>query len=146
MIWAGDFNRHHPMWDRDEDTHLFTSQSQRDAMKLIALLADHDMAMPLPKGIPTLEHMVTGRFSRPDNLFCSAEIQDMITKCDTDEPRRPPCTDHIPIVTNVTLTQARTSNANNYNFRDVDWEEFRKKLTENLAKFPLPTEITTETN
>ena len=20
MIWAGDFNRHHPMWDRDEDT------------------------------------------------------------------------------------------------------------------------------
>jgi exonuclease III len=28
MIWAGDFNRHHPMWDRDEDTHLFTAQSQ----------------------------------------------------------------------------------------------------------------------
>ena len=24
MIWAGDFNRHHPLWDRDEDIHLFT--------------------------------------------------------------------------------------------------------------------------
>ena len=24
MIWAGDFNRHHPLWDRNEDTHLFT--------------------------------------------------------------------------------------------------------------------------
>jgi hypothetical protein len=28
MIWAGDFNGHHPMWDRDEDTRLFTTQSQ----------------------------------------------------------------------------------------------------------------------
>ena len=27
MIWAGDFNRHHPLWDRDEDVHLFTRQA-----------------------------------------------------------------------------------------------------------------------
>jgi len=27
MIWAGDFNRHHPLWDRDEDTHLFTGEA-----------------------------------------------------------------------------------------------------------------------
>jgi hypothetical protein len=24
MIWAGDFNRHHPLWDDDRDVHLFT--------------------------------------------------------------------------------------------------------------------------
>ena len=54
MIWAEDFNRHHPLWDRDEDTHLFTRQAQRVAEKLIDILAKYDMTMALPKGIPTL--------------------------------------------------------------------------------------------
>jgi len=86
MIWAGDFNRHHPMWDRDEDTRLFTAPSQRTAEKLISLLADHNMVMPLPKGTPTLQHMVTKLFSRPDNFFCSEEMQEMVTKCDVNVP------------------------------------------------------------
>jgi len=146
IIWAGDFNWHHPMWDRDKDTQLFTNHSQREAIRLISLLADHDMAMPLPKGIPTLQHMVTGLYSRPDNLFCSAELQDMITNCDTDTSMQPPCTDHFPITTHIMLTQIRTSSVNNYNFRDVEWEEFRNKLTENLDKFPSPTSIPTETD
>ena len=29
MVWAGDFNRHHPLWDDDKDTHLFTNQATR---------------------------------------------------------------------------------------------------------------------
>ena len=57
MIWAGDFNRHHPLWDRDEDTHLFTNQANERAEELVGLLANYDMAMALPKGIPTLQHM-----------------------------------------------------------------------------------------
>ena len=28
MIWAGDFNRHHPLWDDDKDVHLFTNQKR----------------------------------------------------------------------------------------------------------------------
>ena len=58
MIWAGDFNRHHPLWDKDEDTHLFTQQTNRFTEGLIGLIAN---AMPLPKGIPMLQHMVTKR-------------------------------------------------------------------------------------
>ena len=53
MIWAGDFNRHHPLWDRDEDVHLFTPQSARSANRLINILADYRMVMPLPIGIVT---------------------------------------------------------------------------------------------
>jgi endonuclease/exonuclease/phosphatase family metal-dependent hydrolase len=53
MIWAGDFNRHHPLWDRDEDEHLFTAPARRAAEKLIGLLSDHDMVMLLPKDTPT---------------------------------------------------------------------------------------------
>ena len=63
MLWAGDFNRHHPLWDDDEDIHLFTRQALRDAEGLIGLLADYEMQMVLPKGVPTLKHMVTKRYS-----------------------------------------------------------------------------------
>jgi hypothetical protein len=35
MIWAGDFKRHHPLWDRDEDIHLFTAQATKMAENLI---------------------------------------------------------------------------------------------------------------
>ena len=63
MIWAGDFNRHHPLWDDDKDTHLFTNQALRSAEGLIEQLAEHGMEMALPKGVPTLQHMRTKRYS-----------------------------------------------------------------------------------
>ena len=74
MLWAGDFNRHHPLWDRDEDSHLFTTQATRVAEKLVSMLADYSMGMPLSKGIPTLQHMRTKRYSRPDNVFCTPSL------------------------------------------------------------------------
>ncbi|KAF8952061.1 hypothetical protein BDZ97DRAFT_1612106, partial [Flammula alnicola] len=57
MLWCGDFNRHHPLWDRDEDTHLFTPAVLNSAGRLIELLADYGMEMMLEKGVPTLQHM-----------------------------------------------------------------------------------------
>jgi len=59
VLWEGDFNHHHPMWDRDKDTHLFTKKAIEEAEKLINLVANQEMYTPLPKGIPTLKHMVT---------------------------------------------------------------------------------------
>ena len=47
MIWAGDFNRHHPMWDNDNDIHLFTPQATGQAENLIELIANHDLHMAL---------------------------------------------------------------------------------------------------
>jgi ribonuclease HI/exonuclease III len=145
MIWAGDFNRHHPLWDRDEDTHLFTEQASRAAEQLITLLAEYDMAMPLPKGIPTLQHMRSKRFSRPDNFFCTSSLQDDVIRCDVEPGMRPPCTDHFPIVTVLTLNQPRTSATANLNFREVDWEVFRRTLKEALKQIPDPMPIASET-
>ena len=142
MNWAGDFNRHHPLWDRGEDTHLFTAQAQRAAERLINMLAKHDMEMALPKGNPTLQHMSSKRFSCPDNLFCSASIRDCITRCEVVPSLCPPCTDHFPIVTHLTLPQSRIADAPNYNFRDTDWDAFRKALANNLPA--CPTAIETE--
>ncbi len=138
MIWAGDFNRHHPLWDRDEDTHLFTAQATRAAERLISLLAEHDMEMALPKGIPTLEHMRSKRHSRPDNLFCTSSIQDRIIRCEVDPSLRPASTDHYPIATHLAIPQNRTMTPSNYNFCDTDWDAFHKMLKCKLTHRPQP--------
>lgn len=54
MVWAGDFNRHHPMWDRNEDVHLFIGLAQQAAEKLVNMLVEYNMEMALPKDTPTL--------------------------------------------------------------------------------------------
>ena len=82
MVWAGDFNRHHLLWDDDKDTHLFTRQVLRDVEGIINLLVEHNMEMVLLKGIPTLQHMRTKKYSRPDNIFCSSTLQPYVTRCE----------------------------------------------------------------
>ena len=67
MIWAGDFNRHHPFWDNKNDIHLFTNQAINKATDLIELIANYKLNMALPKGIPTLQHMV--KKSIPDQTI-----------------------------------------------------------------------------
>ena len=143
MLWAGDFNRHHPLWDNDEDVHLFTQQATRFAEGLIGLLAIYDLEMALPKGIPTLQHMVTKRYSRPDNVFNTAGLTDLIVKCEVDPSFCPPSTDHFPIVTDITLLQKRTVVLPSYNFREVDWDNFRRKLRQKLNTLPNPAAINT---
>lgn len=120
MIWAGDFNRHHPLWDDDKDTHLFTTQALRNAEGLIELMAEHSMVMSLPKGIPTLQHMRSKNYSHPDNVLCTATLQPYITKCVVDARIRPVSTDHFPIVTNIDLPQTRIPSDPSFNFRVAD--------------------------
>ena len=141
MIWVGDFNRHHPLWDNDEDVRLFTQQANRIAEGLIGLIAAYDLVMALPKGIPTLRHMVTGNYSRPDNVFSTAGISDQITRCEVVPALRPPSTDHFPIITNILLPQERIDAPPSLNFREVDWEEFKKKLSDKLDIAPDPQHI-----
>ena len=136
MLWAGDFNRHHPLWDNDEDTHLFTQQAITRAEGLIELIATYDLTMVLPKGFPTLQHMVTKRFSRPDNVFSTPGLSDLITKCEVVPSLRPTSTDHFPIVTNISLSQARVNATPTHNFREADWDKFRRKLTTKLGAIP----------
>ena len=138
MIWAGDFNRHHPLWDRDEDTHLFTNQANERAEELVGLLANYDMAMALPKGIPTLQHMVTGRYSRPDNIFSTPGLAEHITRCEVVPAFRPPSTDHFPIITHIQLPQERTRTPPTHNFREADWDKFRRELRHKLLTVPNP--------
>jgi hypothetical protein len=138
LILAGDFNRHHPLWDDDKNTHLFTQQASRQAEGLVNLIATYDLNMPLPKGIPTLQHMVTKQYSRPDNVFNTPGISEFITKSEVAPSLRPACTDHFPILTNILLPQERVTAQPTYNFREADWNNYRHKLRIRLAATPDP--------
>ncbi len=109
VVWCGDFNRHHPDWDEESDT-LFTREAIDKADELIATVADFGMEMALPGQIPTLQHMVTKKWSRPDNVFCTEHTLPLITECSTRPQERPVGTGHIPIVTilNVTAQELAT--------------------------------------
>ena len=145
MIWLGDFNAHHFLWEEERNAHLCTTgEAQEVAQQIIELMADYDMQMALPKGRPTLQSTSSGNWTRPDNFFCTAHTLNMITSCDTKPRRRPPCTDHVPILSTLELNIPRSSNAINRNFREVEWKEFRSCLSARLSLIPPPMVIKTE--
>ncbi|PPR07816.1 hypothetical protein CVT24_002896 [Panaeolus cyanescens] len=140
-LWAGDFNRHHPMWDDDGNQHLFTRANLRAAQKLINNLTAFDMRMTLPKGIPTLEAMSTKNKTRVDNVFCSEELQQRVIKCRVREADRVGKSDHFPIVTELDMTTDKVQEQPTHNFRLTDWDAFRTKLQEKLENLPRPREF-----
>jgi len=128
MIWAGDFNRHHPLWDRDEDTHLFTREALSAAKPLIDMLGKYGMVMALLKGIPTLQHMVTKRYSRLDNMFCTAHTLEHYINCNINYEEKPTKTDHFPITATLELEHVAADESPCYNFRMADWNDFNENL------------------
>lgn len=140
-IWAGDFNRHHPMWDDESNSHLFTHAADKDAQHLIKLTENHNLDMLLPKGIPTLQSTVTKNFTRVDNVFASYELSDKLIICDVDARFRPVCTDHFPIVTTLDLSKTSPTLKDHKNFRNTDWDEFKKALRAKLRTIDPPREF-----
>ncbi|KAG1774944.1 hypothetical protein EV702DRAFT_973837 [Suillus placidus] len=49
MLWLGDFNRHHPLWENIRNCHLFNYAA---ANPLIDLIANYGMIQHLPCGVP----------------------------------------------------------------------------------------------
>ena len=77
VIWLGDFNRHHPIWDEERNSHLFMRAALEASQPLLDLISIYNMQMVLPKNIPTLEACATKNFTRVDNVFCSVELVDL---------------------------------------------------------------------
>jgi hypothetical protein len=48
MIWAGDLNVHHPLWEDPINHHLFTAANLNRAQELMNLVDDHGMEIVLP--------------------------------------------------------------------------------------------------
>ena len=66
-------------------------------------VAEHGMVMALPKDIPTLDVQAMGNWTRPDNIWRTNTPTDYTIKCDMDPTRRPPLTDHLPIITSIDI-------------------------------------------
>ena len=81
VIWLGDSNRHHPIWDEVRNTHLFTKAALEAAQPLLNMISNYDMHMALAKDILMLEVCAMKNHTRVDNVFCSG--QDRFISCDT---------------------------------------------------------------
>jgi hypothetical protein len=88
ILWAGDFNRHHPHWDDPNNTRLFTTEALNAAEVLIETAASLGLELALPSGIPTHYHNVTKKWSRLDQVFISEHSTDLIEVCDTETVTR----------------------------------------------------------
>ena len=50
-------------------------------------------------------------------------------------------TDHLPILTELNLEVAMVEQKSSYNFRDVNWEEFKEELKQQLDQLTAPENI-----
>ena len=128
ILWVGDFNRHHPYWDDPNDTRLFTNEATKEAETLIEAVAEVGLELALPSGTPTHCHNVTKKWSRLDQVFISEHSVNMLTACDTLTEHMGIKTDHLPILTELNLSVSITEDSPAPNYREVDWEAFRKEL------------------
>jgi hypothetical protein len=142
-LWLGDFNRHHLHWDDPADTRLFTRSAIQDAETLIIAVAELGLDLALPPGIPTHVHNVSKKWLRLDQVFISEEHMDTIISCKALSHMPGINTDHLPILTTLDLDLARAPSNPLKNFRNVDWEEFDKALSEKLNELGPPSRIHT---
>ena len=105
VIWLGDFNQHHPVWEDNNNKHLFEPKDR--IAPLINLLNKYDMLLALPKGKPMLQ-MSAGNWTRLDNVWRCNTLDDPILCCDTVPAIHPPPANHLPIITILDLPFPRS--------------------------------------
>ena len=132
------------MWDEEWNSHLFTAAALDSVQKLLNLLVDFRMIQALPKDIPTLQSSSTSNWTRPDNVFCTDHLEEILISCTTAPGQRGPKTDHILVLTEIDLAIPLAPNTTTCNYRAVDWEEFDEYLNSILVHLPPPAPIITE--
>jgi endonuclease/exonuclease/phosphatase family metal-dependent hydrolase len=104
MLWVGDFNRHHLLWDDPNDTRLFTNEAIKAAEVLIEGLVETGMVMALPGGTQMHLHNTTKKWTRLDQVFITEHSENLLLTCDTLPDHTGIKTDHLPILTELNLT------------------------------------------
>ena len=132
MVWLGDFNRHHPLWEAPRNAHMFTRANMSSAERLIDLMREAGMEMVLPAGLPTLENSA-GNTTRPDNVFASTVLEGDFVRCKPCMEMRPSKADHFTILIELELDVRRVEREEKrLNYRKENWEEYRKKVERRL--------------
>lgn len=144
IVLLGDFNRHHPTWDESRNSHLFTSTNLELAQPLLDLVGEFGLQMALPQDIPTLQSTSSKNYTRPDNVFVSSPLYNTLIRCDTAPDSRPPCTDHIPVCTEIDASPSLVNPSARPNFAKADWDLYRARLAELLEDLPKMRKIRTQ--
>jgi hypothetical protein len=121
--------------------HLFSAHNLEAADRLLAVVGKHRMQMVLPPGIPTLKALAMGNLTRVDNVFCDENSRGIFDYCDTRPADMPVKPDHFPIISHIHLSMAANIFTARYDFWDVEWESFNKRLSAELSVLPLSREI-----
>ena len=140
-VWLGDFNCHHPLWDKPQNAHLFTKHNLDLTQPLLNLLSRYNMKMALPPFAPMLHTHSTGNHMRVNNFFCSEDLLDMVTRCDTNEATCPIKTDYYPIVTTLDVYTPKVNHPPRFDFHNMKWPDFLPTLELNLDNLPQPAPI-----
>lgn len=140
-MWLGDFNRHHPLWDKPRSSYFFTKHNLDLTQPLLNMLSQYNMKMALPPFLPTLCAHSMGNLTRVDNIFCSEDLLDTIIKCCTEDDMQPIKMNHYPIITTFNILAPKAIHPPRLNFRNTDWPEFQQSLKSCLDHLPQPTEI-----
>jgi hypothetical protein len=128
-MWLGDFNRHHPLWDNDDQEQLFTNRALQDANHLIQAAMHAEMLMALPKGINTYQtpHRT---WTRPDNVWVTTDLIDLVVRCNIAPEMRPVNADHLPILMELDVGVDRSQVVESYAWTKVDPDTYRDALRE----------------
>ena len=133
VVWLGDFNTHHPMWDKDRNLHLFTQANLDKAQLVIDAMANYDLQMLLPKDIPTLCTMASWNYTCLDNVPESSSLHELVIEWQTISEECPPRMDHMPIITTLKMSPGRQVAVPKPNFKLTNWPNLRKELTKKLV-------------
>ena len=142
VIWLGDFNMHHPLWDEERNTHLFTRAALEVVQTLLNMISIYDMHMALAKDILMLEACMTKNYTRVDNVFCSENLQDRFILCDTYPQWRPQKTDHI--ISIMDIEPEKMVHEEKYSYKLTDWTIFKRTLEADLTDIQIVDELTSK--
>lgn len=104
LLWAGNFNCHHPFWKLPNNEHLLTRAYLDSAQLLVDRVAENGLSMILPPELPTLWAYGTGNLTQPDNAFVSDNLAARLISCEVFSHLTPPCCDYFPIHISFDLT------------------------------------------
>ena len=104
----------------------------------MSLIEDYNMVLILLKNIPTLQSLATKNWTRVDNVFATANMEELVVVCNMDPRLVGPGTDHVPVLTTLEISIPQREEMECRNFREVTWGKFREELESQLGSIPEP--------
>jgi len=129
MIWAGDFNRHHPLWTGTDHPSCCCRNA---AEPLIQLITQYDLALRSPYATPTRQSDAHGMWSTLDLVFSTPDIEGHILSCLVNPAARLPGVDHLPICTTLNLQPTHATQPKHLNYKVFNWGKFSATLSHKL--------------